>query len=42
MPSPSESVEDPSLGSFGNGSWPSFVPSPSVSAEFGLVPAAYS
>ncbi len=38
MPSPSESDEDPSLGSFGNGSLASSVPSPSVSVEFGFVP----
>ncbi|DAC66550.1 MAG TPA: hypothetical protein D7I14_03595, partial [Candidatus Poseidoniales archaeon] len=42
IPSPSESDEDPSLGSLGNGSEPSATPSPSVSALFGLVPEAYS
>ena len=42
MPSPSESEYSPSFGSFGNGSVASGRPSPSVSAEFGLVPRAYS
>ena len=42
MPSPSESEAAPSLGSFGYGSFASEVPSPSVSAELGLVPDSYS
>ena len=42
MPSPSESEYSPSFGSFGNESTLSALPSPSVSALFGLVPAAYS
>ena len=42
MPSPSESEYSPSFGSLGNGSEPSGRPSPSVSAELGFVPIAYS
>jgi len=42
MPSPSESEYSPSFGSFGNESTLSALPSPSVSALFGFVPAAYS
>ena len=42
MPSPSESEYSPSLGSVGNWSTLSALPSPSVSELFGLVPFAYS
>ena len=42
MPSPSESEYSPSFGSVGNESTLSFLPSPSVSALFGLVPIWYS
>ncbi|DAC57902.1 MAG TPA: hypothetical protein D7I07_04600 [Candidatus Poseidoniales archaeon] len=42
MPSPSESEYSPSFGSVGYASELSGLPSPSVSALFGLVPVAYS